>query len=81
MRAKKTGIPKKIISTLTLSILKFVYTLISLIIFNKLFSIAILGHFTPLLLENHIRIVALTPNLQRVSFYSIIDFLYYSFYY
>jgi hypothetical protein len=63
MRAKKTSILKKIIGTLTLSILKFVYTLISLIIFNKLFFIAILGYFAPLLLENHIRIVAFTPNL------------------
>jgi hypothetical protein len=32
----------------------------------------------PLLLENHICIVALTPDLQRVSFYSVIEFLYHS---
>jgi hypothetical protein len=79
MRAEKTGVPKKMMGTLTLSILKSVHTLISPIIFNKLCSVAILGHLAPLLLENHVRIVALTPDLQRVSFYSIIDFLYYSF--
>jgi hypothetical protein len=55
------------------------HTLISLIIFNKLCSVATPRHPEPLLLENHVRIVALTPDLQRVSFYSIIDFLYYSF--
>jgi len=32
----------------------------------------------PLLLENRIYIVALTPELQRVLIYSIIVFLYYS---
>jgi hypothetical protein len=58
-----------------------VHTLISLIIFNKLYSVATPGHPEPLLLENHVRIVALTLDLQRVSFYSVIDFLYYSFYY
>jgi hypothetical protein len=55
-----------------------VHTLISLIIFYKLCSIVTPGHLEPLLLENHIHIVALTPDLQRVSFYSIIDFLYHS---
>jgi hypothetical protein len=39
---------------------------------------ATLGHFKPLSLENHIRIIALILDLQRVSFYSIIGFLYYS---
>jgi hypothetical protein len=70
--------PKKIIGTLTLSILKSIYTLISPIIFYKLCSIATPRHLKPLLLENHTYIVALTPNLQRVSFYNIIEFLYYS---
>jgi hypothetical protein len=32
----------------------------------------------PLLLENHVLIVALTPDLQRVSFYSVKEFLYHS---
>jgi len=36
------------------------------------------GHPRPLVLENHVHIVALTPDLQRVSFYSITEFLYYS---
>jgi hypothetical protein len=33
------------------------------------------GHPEPLLLGNHVHIIALTPDLQRVSFYSIIGFL------
>jgi hypothetical protein len=78
MRAEKTGVPKKIIGTLTLNILKSVHTLISPIIFYKLCFIATPGYPEPLLLENHVRIVALTPDLQRVSFYSVIDFLYHS---
>jgi hypothetical protein len=36
------------------------------------------GHPEPLLLENHVRIVALTPDLQRVSFYNVTGFLYHS---
>jgi hypothetical protein len=71
--------PKKIIGTLTLSILKSVHTLISYIFFYNLYSIATPGYPIPLLLENYIRIVAFTLNLQRVSFYNVIDFLYYSF--
>jgi hypothetical protein len=37
-----------------------------------------LRHPEPLLLENRIHIVALTPDLQKVSFYSVTDFLYHS---
>ncbi len=44
----------------------------------KLYSVATPGHPEPVPLENHVRIVALTPDLQRVSFYSVIDFLYHS---
>ena len=36
------------------------------------------AHPKPLLPENHAYIVALTPNLQKVSFYSVIEFLYHS---
>jgi hypothetical protein len=54
------------------------YTLISPIFSYKLYSVATPGYPKPLLLENHVRIIALTPNLQKVSFYSIIDFLYYN---
>ena len=66
------------IGTLTCSILKSMDTLISPIIFYKLCSVATPKHPKRLLLENRIYIVALTPDLQRVSFYSIIAFLYYS---
>ena len=44
-------------------------------------NLATPGYPEPLLLENHVCIVALTPDLQRVSFYSVIGFLYHSFYY
>jgi hypothetical protein len=66
------------IGTLTLSILKSVHTSMSLIIFYKLCSMATPAHLKPLLLENHVCIVALTPDLQRVSFYSVTEFLYHS---
>ena len=68
MRAEKTGVPKKIVGTLTLSILKSVHTSISPIFFYKLCSVATPRRPDPLLLENHVGIVALTPVLQRVSF-------------
>jgi len=55
------------------------HILISLIIFYKLYSVATPRYFEFFLLENHGYIIALTSNLQRVSFYSIIDFLYHSF--
>jgi hypothetical protein len=35
-------------------------------------------HPEPFLLENHVRIVALMPDLQRVSFYSVTDVLHHS---
>jgi hypothetical protein len=66
------------IGTLTLSILKSVHTLISPIFSYKLDSLATPGYPKPLPLENHVRIIALTPDLQRVSFYSIIDFLHHN---
>jgi hypothetical protein len=71
-------VPGKIIGTLTSSILKFVYTLISLTFSYELYSVATPGHSKPFLLENHGRIIDLTPDIQRVSIYNIIDFLYYS---
>ncbi len=36
---------------------------------------AILKHFEPLLLEYYVRIVALTPELRKVSFYRVTEFL------
>jgi len=55
-----------------------VHTSISPIFFYTLCSVATPGHPESLLLENHVHIVALTPDLQRVSFYSVTEFLYYS---
>jgi hypothetical protein len=67
---------EKMISTLTLSILKSIYTLISLIFSYKLYSVATPEYLKSILLENHVCIIALTLDLQRVSFYNIIGFLY-----
>ncbi len=75
---RKTLRAEKMTGTLTLSILKSVHTLISPIIFYKLCSVATPRYPKPLLLENHVRIVALTPNLQRVSFNNVTEFLYHS---
>jgi hypothetical protein len=36
------------------------------------------GHPKPFPLENHIYIIAFTPDLQRVSFYNVTDFLYHN---
>jgi hypothetical protein len=55
-----------------------VYTFISPIIFYKLCSVATPGQPKPLLLENYILIVALTLDLQRVSFYSVTELLHHS---
>ena len=54
------------------------HTLISPIFFYSLCPMAIPRYLKPLLLENHVHIVALTPDLQRVSFYSVTEFLYHS---
>src|SRR5579862_3434981 len=66
------------IGTLTSSILKYVHTSISPIFSYKLYSVATPGRPEPLLVENYVRIIALTPDLQRVFFYSITDFLHHS---
>ena len=46
--------------------------------FYKLYSVATPRHLKPLLLEYYIIIVALTPDLKRVFFYSLTEFLYHS---
>jgi hypothetical protein len=71
-------IAEKMIGTLTSSILISMYILISPIFFYKSCSVAASGYSKTLLLENHVHIVALMPDLQRVSFYSVIEFLYHS---
>jgi hypothetical protein len=71
-------VPEKMIGTLILSILKSVHTLVSPIFSYKLYSVATPRHPEPLSLENHVRIIALTPDLHRGSFYDITDFFYYS---
>jgi hypothetical protein len=64
--------------TLTLSISKSVDVLISPIFLHNSCSTATPEHSKPLPLENHVRIVALTPDLRRVSFYSATEFLLHS---
>ena len=50
----------------------------SLISLYKLGSIASPKHLEPLSLKNYICVVALAPDLQRVSLCGIIEFLHYS---
>ena len=69
--------PRKIIGTLTLSTLNSIPILISPIFLYKLYSITSSKYSKPFLLEHYICIITLTPNLQKVSIYSIIEFLYY----
>ena len=61
-----------------LKYLKSMHTLISPTDSYKLCSVATPGYPKPLLLENRIYIIALTLDLQRVSFYSIRVFLYHN---
>jgi hypothetical protein len=44
----------------------------------KLYSVATPGHPKPLLLEYHVVIVALTPDLQRVFFHIVTEFFHHS---
>ena len=68
-------VPKKIIGTLTLNI-STLYLYQYLKYFGyKSCSVATPKHFEPLLLEIYIRVVAITPDLRRVPFYSVIKFL------
>jgi hypothetical protein len=64
--------------TLTSIISKPVHALISLIFLYKSCSIATAEHSKPLLLENYVDIVALSPNLQRVSIHCATELLYHS---
>lgn len=61
-----------------LSTLESAHTTISPIIFYNLCSLAAPAYPKPLLLENNICIIALMPDLQRVLFYSMTEFLYHS---
>jgi hypothetical protein len=66
------------IGTLTSSILKSVHTIVSPIIFYNLYYMATPDYPKCLRLQNHVGIVTFKPDLQRVSFGSIIDPPYYS---
>ena len=66
-------------STLTLSIPKSVYISLPLIFIYKSYSVTTPKHSKPLLLENYVYIVALAPDLRKVSVYCGTEFLYYSF--
>jgi hypothetical protein len=69
---------EKLISTLTSSILKSVHTVASPIIFDKLYYMTTPDCLKCFRSKNYVQIVILTPNLQRVSFCSVIDSLYHS---
>lgn len=51
------------------------HTLINPILIYKSYSVATPGHSKPSLLDYHVVIAALTSDLQKVFFHSIIDFL------
>ena len=61
--------------TLTLSISNSEHASKSSIFLYKSCSVATSEHSELLPSENYVRIVALAPDLQKVSFYSIIEFL------
>ena len=69
--------PEKLTGTLTSSIIKSMHNAISLIIFCRLHSVTP-QHPSCLRLKNHVRVVALMIDLQRVYFYVVTDFLSYS---
>lgn len=75
LRSKKPYVPEKIIGTLTSKIIKSMHTSISLIFSYKLYSVATPEHSELLLLENHICIIAFILDLQKISFYNVINFL------
>jgi hypothetical protein len=69
-------VAEKIISTLTLSILKSVYNLISLIFFYKLYFIIISGYPKSILFKITFVLLLLYLIYKESFFYNIIDFLY-----
>jgi hypothetical protein len=71
-------VPEKMIGTLILSISKSIHTLIPPIMLYKLYSVATPGHPKPLLLEYYVVIIAFTPDLERVLFYSVTELLHHS---
>jgi hypothetical protein len=71
-------VPEKIIDTLTSSILKSEHNAIYFITFCKLYSVATPEHPKCLQLEKFRLYHRPMTDLQRVSFYRVPDFLYYS---
>jgi hypothetical protein len=69
---------RKLRGTLTLSNLNSMYTLIQLIILCKSYSVATLEPLKPLLLNNYVRVVTLTPDLRAASFHDAREFFHYS---
>jgi hypothetical protein len=69
---------RKLIGTLTFNILNSMHISISSIVLYKSCSVATPKHSEPLLLENYVYIVVLTPDLRRVFFYNATELLYYS---
>ena len=64
--------PRKIVSTLTLSNSNSVYTSIFIIFLYRLCAIATPRHLNLSYLENYIRIVVFGPNL-RTAFHSVLE--------
>ena len=70
--------PRNLKGILTLSTSKSIHKSISLISLYMSHFIATPKYLEPLLLENYIYVIALAPDLQRVSLHGVIEFLYHS---
>jgi hypothetical protein len=78
MRGGKPTVPENITGTLTSSDYNSAHTSSFTTIMYKQYTVAIFKDPGRLLPINYVCIVALAPNLQRASFYSVIEFLPYS---
>jgi hypothetical protein len=69
-------VPRKMRGTLSWKISNFAYILIFTIFLYMLYFVAIWEYSKPLLLEFYIYIAILASDLQTVSIYNVIKFLY-----
>ena len=69
---------RKMMGALTLSISNSIHTYSSPIFWYKSCSVATHKHSEPFSLDNYVRIVAVAPNLRKVSVYSTTAFFYHS---
>ena len=78
MGGGKPTVPENVRGTWTSTSLDSMYTSTFTIFLYKPYTIAISTYLGPSYLENYARVIAFKPDLRRVSFYNVIDFLLYS---